>query len=170
IADYLHLLAPSLAALLAIGAAFYVPLGSRRGYIQGTYKFRRLAANLVVEGAVRLAGSFLLILLGFGVEGVIAANGAAVAVAYLASAPTLAAPAPNPLSFSVALRETTQAMVFFSGQVLINNCDIVLVKHFFSSKEAGLYAAVALVGRVIFSFSSAVVNSMFPIVAGTREE
>ena len=54
--------------------------------------------------------------------------------------------------------------------MLINNCDIVLVKHFFPATEAGLYAAVALVGRVIFAFSSAVVNSMFPIVAGTREK
>jgi hypothetical protein len=44
------------------------------------------------------------------------------------------------------------------------------VKHFFPSTEAGLYAAVALVGRVIFAFSSAVVNTMFPLVAGTRDE
>src|ERR1019366_7270180 len=170
IADYLHLLAPSLAALLAIGAAFYVPLGSRRGYIQGTYRFRLLAANLVVEGVVRLGGSFLMILLGFGVEGVIAANSAAVAVAYLTIAPKLATRIPNPLHFVYALREISQAMVFFSGQVLINNCDIVLVEHFFPAKEAGLYAAVAMVGRVIFAFSSAVVNSMFPLVAGTRDE
>jgi hypothetical protein len=61
-------------------------------------------------------------------------------------------------------------LIFFSGQVLINNCDIVLVKHFFFAREAGLYAAVAMVGRVIFAFSSAVVNSMFPLVAGTRDE
>jgi hypothetical protein len=61
-------------------------------------------------------------------------------------------------------------MVFFAGQVIINNCDIVLVKHFFSPTLAGLYAAVAMVGRVIFAFSSAVVNSMFPLVAGTRDE
>ena len=27
-----------------------------------------------------------------------------------------------------------------------------------------------MVGRVIYAFSSAVVNSMFPLVAGTREE
>jgi hypothetical protein len=53
--------------------------------------------------------------------------------------------------------------------VLINNCDIVLVKHFFASGEAGVYAAVAMVGRVIFAFSSAVVNSMFPQVAGTSD-
>lgn len=170
IADYLNLPGSVLVALLAIGAAFYVPLGSRRGYIQGTYGFRRLAINLVVEGVFRLGGSVLLILLGLGVEGVIAANAAAVMVAYLTAAPKLAARVPNPLRFSYALREASQAMVFFSGQVLINNCDIVLVKHFFLAREAGLYAAVAMVGRVIFAFSSAVVNSMFPLVAGTRDE
>jgi O-antigen/teichoic acid export membrane protein len=170
IADYLNLSSPILVVLVACGAAFYVPLGSRRGYIQGTYGFRRLATNLVAEGVVRLGGSFLLILLGLGVEGVIAANAAAVAVAYLAIAPKLVGRVPSPLLFSHAFRETSQAMVFFSGQVLINNCDIVLVKHFFAANEAGLYAAVAMVGRVIFAFSSAVVNSMFPLVAGTRDE
>jgi O-antigen/teichoic acid export membrane protein len=170
IADYLNLPDSVLVALLAIGAAFYVPLGSRRGYIQGTYGFRRLAINLVVEGVFRLGGSLLLILLGLGVQGVIAANSAAVAIAYLTIAPRLAARVPNPLRFSYAFRETSHAMIFFAGQVLINNCDIVLVKHFFSAREAGLYAAVAMVGRVIFAFSSSVVNSMFPLVAGTRED
>lgn len=172
IADYLNLPGSVLIALLASGAAFYIPLGSRRGYIQGTYGFRRLAANLVVEGAVRLGGSFFLIFLGLGVEGVIAANAAAVAVAYLAIAPKLklVGGVPSPLRFSHFRREISQALIFFSGQVLINNCDIVLVKHFFAANEAGLYAAVAMVGRVIFAFSSAVVNSMFPLVAGTRNE
>jgi O-antigen/teichoic acid export membrane protein len=170
IAGYLNLPGPSLVALLAIGAAFYVPLGCRRGYIQGIYAFRRLATNLVVEGAFRLGGSVLLILAGLGVEGVIAANAAAVVVAYFTAAPNLAARSPNPLHLSYVLRETSQALVFFSGQVLINNCDIVLVKHFFLAREAGIYAAVAMVGRVIFAFSSAIVNSMFPLVAGTRDE
>ncbi len=170
IANYLNLPDSTLVAILAIGAAFYVPLGSRRGYIQGTYGFRRLAINLVLEGAVRLGGSFLLMWLGLGVRGVIEANSAAVAVAYLAVAPKLAARIRNPLSLSYAFRETSQALVFFCGQVLINNCDIVLVKHFFVAQEAGLYAAVAMVGRVIFAFSSAVVNTTFPLVAGTRNE
>jgi len=170
ISNYLNLPSPVLVAILAAGAAFYVPLGCRRGYVQGTYGFRRLATNLVVEGACRLVGSFVLILLGCGVEGVIAANAAAVAIAYFAIQPRLAGSAANPIPFSHALRELTHAMTFFSGQVLINNCDIVLVKHFFAAGDAGVYAAVAMVGRVIFSFSSAVVNSMFPLVAGTREE
>ena len=53
---------------------------------------------------------------------------------------------PSELHIPDAFREALQAIVFFAGQVLINNCDIVLVKHFFPSTEAGLYAAVALVG------------------------
>jgi O-antigen/teichoic acid export membrane protein len=170
IAEYLNLPSSALVALLAIGAVFYVPLGCRRGYVQGTYGFRKLATNLVVEGVVRLGGSLLMILSGFGVAGVITANSAAVAVAYITIAPMLATKVPNPLHFRYAFRETFQAMVFFFGQVLINNCDIVLVEHFFPARVAGLYAAVAMVGRVIFSFSSAVVNSMFPLVAGTRDE
>ncbi len=111
-----------------------------------------------------------MILLGFGVTGVIAANAAAMAMAYFAIAPKLTLPIPNPLRFRHGFREISQALVFFSGQVLINNCDIVLVKHFFVAEQAGLYAAIALVGRVTFSFSSAVVNSMFPVVAGTGAE
>lgn len=170
IAAYLNLPDPVLVALLAIGTAFYVPLGARRGYIQGTYGFLRLAVNLVLEGAVRLGGSFLLIHFGYGVRGVIGANAAAVAVAYFAIAPRLTARVPNLRRDLYALRETSQALVFFSGQVLINNCDIVLVKHFFSAQAAGLYAAVAMVGRVIFAFSSAVVNTTFPLVAATRHE
>lgn len=170
IASYLNLPSPILVALLAVGVAFYVPLGSRRGYIQGVCGFRSLATNLVLEGVVRLFGSLLLIKLGLGVRGVVAANAVAVAVAYFAAVPQAAPRISNPLRFQYALHETFQAMVFFAGQVLINNCDIVLVKHFFLPTSAGLYAAVAMVGRVIFAFSTAVVNSMFPLVAGTRQE
>jgi O-antigen/teichoic acid export membrane protein len=170
IAGYLNLPSALLVVFLAVGAAFYIPLGTRRGFIQGAYGFRKLAANLVLEGAVRLGGSLLMVLLGYGVRGVIAANAAAMAVSYFAIAPRLAVKVVNPIRFAYVSREIGQAVVFFSGQVLINNCDIVLVKHFFLSKEAGMYAAIAMVGRVIFAFSSAVVNSMLPVVAGTRDE
>lgn len=170
IATYLQLPDTSLVALLAIGTAFYVPLGSRRGYVQGIYGFYRLAFNLAIEGAVRLGGSYLLIQLGYGVRGVVAANAAAIAVAYLVIAPAQRTRVANPLNLLHALREIFQAVVFFSGQVLINNCDIILVKHFFSAELAGVYAAVAMVGRVVFAFSSAVVNTTFPLVAGTHHE
>ena len=170
VSDYLNLPGSDLIAIIAIGAAFYIPLGARRGYIQGTYGFRGLATNMVLEGAVRLGGSLAMVVLGFGVRGVIEANAAAIAISYLAIFPRLKGRDPNPLRHSYVIREMMQALNFFSGQLLINNCGIVLVNHFFPAHEAGLYAAVAMVGRVIFTFSQAVVNSTFPLVAGTREE
>ena len=170
ISDYLNLPGSDLIAIIAIGAGFYIPLGCRRGYIQGTYGFRGLATNMVLEGAVRLGGSMAMVFSGLGVRGVIEANSAAIAISYLVILPRLAGCAPNPLRQSYVMREMMQAFNFFSGQLLINNCGIVLVNHFFPAHEAGLYAAVAMVGRVIFTFSQAVVNSTFPLVAGTREE
>jgi O-antigen/teichoic acid export membrane protein len=170
IANYLNLPDSTLVALLAIGAAFYIPLGCRRGYIQGIYLFRRFAINLVVEGICRLGGSYMLVLLGCGVRGVIAANAVAIVITYLAISPRLTRSGSSLLHQWRTVPEILQALFFFSGQVLINNCDIVLVKHLFSAEKAGLYSAVAMVGRVIFSFSSAIVNTTFPLVAGTQSE
>lgn len=165
VSSYLHLPDSMLIVLLAIGTMFYVPLGARRGYIQGVCKFHQLALNLILEGLVRLLGSLLMIRMGFGVRGVIAANAAAVMIAYLSAQPRLCKPS-GMTEVPVAFREGLQAAVFFAGQVIINNCDIVVVKHFFPPESAGVYAAVALVGRVVFAFSWAIVSSMFPISAG----
>ena len=170
ITAYLDLPTGPLVAIIAVGTAFYVPLGSRRGYIQGAHGFRKLATNLVLEGGSRLVGSLLMIAFGFDVMGVVIANAAAIAIAYFAIAPRLDLTGSNPMSFDKSFSEIAQATVFFAGQVLINNCDIVLVKHYFPMREAGLYAAIALVGRVTFASSSAVVNGMFPVVAGAKRE
>jgi len=170
ITDYLNLPDSSLIAMLAVAAGFYIPLGARRGYDQGSYRFHRLAMSLVIEGAVRLGGSYGLVVAGYGVQGVVAANAVAMAVSYFAMTQRLPARAPNPLRFWEGTREIGQALLFYSGQMIINNCDLVVVKHIFPAREAGLYAAVGLVGRVIFVLSAAVVNSTFPIVAGTRAE
>ena len=48
---------PILIVWLAVGVTFYVPLGTRRGYLQGAFGFQRLAMNLGLEGLGRLFGS-----------------------------------------------------------------------------------------------------------------
>src|SRR6202163_2806907 len=72
--NYLNLPDPVLISLLALGAAFYIPLGVRRGYIQGVHAFRPLAINFMLEGLVRLVGVFLLIGIGLGVKGAVLAR------------------------------------------------------------------------------------------------
>jgi hypothetical protein len=71
---------------------------------------------------------------------------------------------------AISFWEGLQAIVFFSGQVVINNFDIVLVKHFFPSDQAGLYAAVALVGRLVNMCAWSVVNTMFPVSASAASD
>jgi O-antigen/teichoic acid export membrane protein len=168
IARYLNLPTPLLVVLLGLGAAFYVPLGSRRGYLQGACRFHHLAVNVVLEGLVRLGGSLLCVRLGYGVAGVIAANAASVVMAYFFAVPELPAAAASELPIAVAFREGLQAFVFFAGAVIINNADIIVVKHFFTGPLAGLYAAISLVGRVVYVLSFSVVSSMFPIAAERR--
>ena len=164
ISAYLNLPDPLLIVLLGFGTAFYIPLGVRRGYIQGTCEFRVLASNFLIEGVVRLAGSLLLIKVGMGITGAVGASVAAIVFAWLFAKPAVDYGAVTD-KMRAPFREGLQSMVFFAGQVIINNFDIVLVKHFFASEEAGLYAAVALVGRLVNVCSSSVVNSMFPVSA-----
>ena len=167
---YLNLSDPLLIVLLGLGTAFYIPLGVRRGFIQGTQAFGPLAINFMLEGVVRLCGAFLLIGIGLGVRGAILASAAAVILSYFAAKPSPGWTLGKSTSIAIPFREGLQAIVFFSGQVIINNFDIVLVKHFFPSDEAGLYAAISLVGRLVNMCAWSVVNTMFPVSAGVRSD
>src|ERR1019366_3702299 len=124
--------------LLAIATGVYIPLGVRRGKMQGCYEFRGIAINVVVEAAVKFGGDLLFLHFRMGGTGLmkVAPSG-----------------------------EGMQALLYFIGQVILSNLDILLVKHFFRLSEAGVYAAVALVGRVVFMLSWSVVSSMFPVTA-----
>lgn len=169
IQSYLNLPDPVLISLLALGTAFYIPLGVRRGYIQGIHAFSSLAINFMLEGVVRLGGAYLLIRYGLGVEGAVLASVIAVIASYFLAKPSPGLQSFRARRFPIAFGEGLQAIVFFSGQVVINNFDIVLVKHFFSSDEAGIYAAVSLVGRLVNMCAWSVVNTMFPVSAAARQ-
>jgi O-antigen/teichoic acid export membrane protein len=170
LSSYLNLPDRNYVVLLGIGTAIYIPLGVRRGLMQGAYDFRRLAENFVLEVVVKLAGALILLHYGMGVMGVILAVVASMTVAYLAGMPGRAFRVPARAGIPASLDEGMQAAVFFVGQVTINNLDIVLVKHFFPAPLAGLYAAVALVGRVVYMLSWSIVSSMFPVSAGSSHE
>lgn len=170
ISNYLNLPTRSYIVMLALGTVFYVPLGVRRGMMQGMYDFRHLAFNFVLEVMVKVGGAIFFIASGYGVSGVIAAVVASIIVSYLFAKPYRDLDEKSQTSLPAVFGEGLQASVFFIGQVIINNLDIILVKHFFSATEAGVYAAIALVGRVVYMLSWSVVSGMFPFSAGVRSE
>jgi O-antigen/teichoic acid export membrane protein len=148
---YLNLPTTEFILVLAAGIVFYVPLGVRRGFMQGTYDFVPLAINFSLEVIVKLIGAVVLISAGYGVKGVVGAISASVLVAYFVGVPRKHhVPGKIPeTTLRQGLGEGVQAVTFFVGQVIINNLDIELVKHFFDASTAGVYAAIALVGRVV---------------------
>jgi O-antigen/teichoic acid export membrane protein len=170
VSRYLNLPTEDYVGVLTLAIVFFIPLGVRRGLLQGLHDFRWLAASFMLEGIVKLIAALLFLRWGLGVPGVIAAIVASVVMAYLISKPhsKLMAEPRVPMLLPAVVGESLQASLFFAGQVIINNLDIVLVKHFFASTEAGVYAAVALVGRVVYMLSWSVVSAMFPFSAGLR--
>ena len=134
---YLRFSSPWIIVLLAIGLTIYVPLGVKRGGLQGTCRFRGLSLNMAAEAIIKFIGAIVLIALGFGVLGAVAAISASVIFAFCLpdSAKELRGPAVDRPSAPVG--EARQAIVFFVGQVIISNIDILMVKHFFQAPEAG---------------------------------
>jgi O-antigen/teichoic acid export membrane protein len=170
VSRYLNVPSSVLIAILAVGIAFYAPVGVRRGAMQGLCLFPRLSATFVVEATTRFVIGVALILMGYGVLGGVGAISVAVVMAYfipgVPKSLRIKAVEEQPASFA----EAFQAIVFFVGQVIINNIDIVMVKHFFPADQAGLYAAVALVGRVLYFVAWSVVSAMFPVSASVKKE
>ncbi|HET6933770.1 MAG TPA: oligosaccharide flippase family protein [Candidatus Angelobacter sp.] len=171
VASYLNLPDPWIVGVLAIGIAVYAPVGVKRGAMQGLCSFSRLGGNFVLEAMTRFAVGVVLVLLGYGALGAVGAISAAVLAAYFVP------PVPRELRVSPevgeppSFAEALQAIVFFVGQVIINNVDILMVKHFFAPGPAGVYAALAQVGRLLYFVCwFGVVNAMFPVSAGTSED
>lgn len=161
---FLRFPTPWIMPLMAVGIMFYVPLGVKRGIFQGMCAFPRLAGNYVLEAVAKLVIALALVW-RFGALGAVAAIVLSVVAAYFLPRPQAmfrgAAGECEPLSAG----EGRQAIVFFVGQVVIMNTDLIMVKHLFPAEHAGQYAAVALVGRVLFYASWSVIAAMFPVTA-----
>jgi O-antigen/teichoic acid export membrane protein len=171
IAGYLNLPSPWIMGVLALGIAVYAPLGVKRGAMQGVYAFPRLGSNFVIEALTRFVVGVGLVIAGYGALGAVGAISAAVIMAYfLPRIPSQLRVNPG-VTEPASYAEAVQAIVFFVGQVIINNIDILLVKHFFPSDPAGIYAAIAQIGRLLyFAAWFGVVNAMFPVTAAAKEE
>ena len=171
VATYLNVPSPWIIGLLAIGIAAYAPLGVKRGAMQGVCAFPRLGTNFVLEAGIRFFLGAALVVAGYGVLGAVGAISASViAACFIPRIPAqlrVKAGTAEPPSYA----EAVQAIVFFVGQVIINNVDILLVKHFFPSDPAGVYAAISQIGRLLY-FASwfGVVNAMFPVAAAASPE
>jgi len=55
-------------------------------------------------------------------------------------------------------------------QIIINNSDVLLVRHYFEAMDAGLYASLALIGRVVYFVAWMFVMLLLPDVIKKQKE
>jgi len=148
---------------------FYLVQGVDRGVLQGRTRFSWLAVTYQVEMWSRLLISLLLVGLGWAVNGAVAGIGLSFVAAWLVARRVAvdlpAATALPPQVRREMLLFVGPVLVAQFGQILINNSDVLIVRHFFPAQSAGYYAALALTGRIVFFATWSVVTAMFPIVA-----
>ena len=139
--------------IFALCVPLYFLMSVGRGHVQGIRNFRQLSISYQVEMLIRLCGTVALLRL-LDVDPAIS-----ISLGILASVALGYLPIRNkrvkPISSAGRITKTllvfaTYTLVYELSQVLINNTDILLVKHYFAAEEAGLYAALAMIGRVVF--------------------
>lgn len=160
--DALIILA-GLNVFLGFVAVLNIPL------LQAKLAFTYITFTNLLSGFLKLIGGISTVFLGFTVGGVLWAVFFSSLIQYLLNF--------FPLKFifqkGISLPKVSSKKLFnygipaalatFSLMSLVNT-DIILVKHFFNPTEAGIYAGLSVVGRVIFFFSAPLGTVMFPLV------
>lgn len=138
-------------------------------FLQSLFKFTFISITLVIGGVVKLFVGVLLIILGFKVFGGLLAVLAMYLVSlFLGFIPLKFVFTKTKANVSISIRELiiyalpTGITIF--ALTSLTSIDIILVKHFFSSSSAGLYAGVSLIGKAIFYFTGPITMVMFPLL------
>lgn len=166
---FFHTSSPWPFVAFALGIPFYFAQGVDRGVLQGQTRFGALTLTYQAEMWARLLIAVGLVALGWSVFGAVVGLALSLAVAWVVALWTVRAlPASGLLPESErgrVIQFAVPVVTALVGQILINNSDILLVKRFFSADEAGMYAALALIGRIVFFATWSIVTVLFPMVA-----
>jgi O-antigen/teichoic acid export membrane protein len=148
--------------------AFINPVG--RGVLQGKKRFERLGFTYLIEGFVKLLTAILLVYLGFRVLGAIVGVIFGVAVSGIVSL-YFCRELIKPKAKKTDLKEIKIGPYFIimGALAVFLSLDIILAKYFLPPKIAGQYAAISLIGKVIYVGISSITRVMFPIASEKQE-
>jgi O-antigen/teichoic acid export membrane protein len=152
-----------LAAIIAL--SFLPPATS--GVLQGRQEFGWLSAVNISTFFPKLVSAIVFLRLGYGVNGALAGVAIGLAAAFLVSImPIRSYMTPwnggKDYNFKELYLYSLPAVIVMVCLAVPSNLDVVLARHFFTSKEAGLYAAAAVVGKIVLFLPGAISVVMFP--------
>lgn len=172
--SFFHTQSPWPFVILGVGVPIYFAQGVDRGVLQGIMRFGVLALSYQAEMWARLFLGIVLVAAGFAVNGAVASLTLSFVATWLVARTVRRGLPPGPAlpadQVRDALHYAAPVAVALLGQILINNSDVLLVKHYFAPEDAGQYAALALIGRIVFFATWSVVMVLLPSVAQREEQ
>ncbi len=169
IASFIHLNNYYLVCVIGLMFLFILPLSLNRAVLQGLLRFKQIIVTQLVEGSSKLFLGIIFVYWGWSVFGTVFGLLLSVVFAWLMS------------RFYIRDIKTGNTDSFQDGNQIIKyffpvflqsltisslySTDIILVKHFFSSFDAGIYSAVSALGKIIFFASAPISAVMFPVIS-----
>lgn len=167
--NFLNITQPESFYLLSPILFFYIMATAGRSVLQGLLKFNQYIFSLVAESVVKIPLTIIFALLGWAAFGAMGGLLLGIVSSFFIARLSLSdhlveekkkRPEIGPLlKFSSA--------VFVQGLALTSmySTDLVLVKHFFPSDQAGIFASLNVLGRIVFFGASPITHVMFPLIA-----
>jgi O-antigen/teichoic acid export membrane protein len=165
---YLHLSSWVSVPLVYIVFAMSALVASTASYSSGYQKFVWVAGVGALAVFLRLA--LVVPVAHMGVDAVLASYCLAAMIAYGVSfipvRPVLSVRRERfDTTFKGTVRASIHTFLILLVMTSLYSTDIVLVRHFFPGEQAGWYAALAVLGKIIFYASSAVGQVVLPVVS-----
>jgi O-antigen/teichoic acid export membrane protein len=158
-----------------VSSLAYVFLTINLSLLQAFLRFGLMSLTGIIQIGIKLLTAVVLVWLGWQVLGAMLAFpistlvGLIISVFFIRSFLTKNSRSRQLKKKAFTNREIIKYSlpVFFSVLAFTSlyTTDIVLVRHFFPAHQAGLYAALGTLGKILFFASSPVVLVMFPIVS-----
>lgn len=169
ITSFLHIDKISYLLLISISFLFSLQAGFNRFILQGLLRFKEFVITILIENTSKLLISIIFILVGFAVSGALTGIVIASCLGFFLTNYYLRTKHKNASGISPKLKPmfllTIPILIQSISTTSIYTMDVVLVKHFFSSHNAGIYASLSTLGKIIF-FGAGPINAvMFPLVA-----
>jgi O-antigen/teichoic acid export membrane protein len=138
------------------------------GAIQGLERFGWYAAVTVLAAFLRVVLPVVLVLVGLGIDGAMLGIALGALLAYLVSFQPLRDILRGPRQPMESVRTVWSfallAACAAAGMVALFSVDTVLARHYLGAHDAGLYAALATIGRTALFITTGMTVVMFPKV------
>lgn len=140
------------------------------GILQAKLSFKFIAFSNLLAVFIKLTVGVTLVLLGFNLLGAVWAFALSFIVSFvigfipLRFIFTKVSRSINHISLKSIISYGLPSSLATLGLTSLVSADLLLIKHFYAPSEAGIYAGLSLVGRVIFFLSAPIGSVMFPLI------